>query len=313
MSFDWPTADQMFYRLYRLRRLVAVAIAMPVIVMLGLALADPAVLSSQCATLAALAVAALVVGHVVVFPNVTTETMSLSLSVTLLVVCMPFIKAFVLSVPEAHMQAALIILIAFSVVATGVVMALLQIGLSAVAHAGPAVRLRLQTTLDVPCSRDVAFRQCALQPNVRRGRVLTGPDDENGFFDVAVASTHFADPDDPDQPLIVRVDAKVMATSPERHDVMIVLRNGVVTVTSHAFIPTESGCRITVSDMPGDFTLGMYGLFWLTDQQADNLTEMTDVIIGATPRANGIAHGVSLLSLAGALFSPRPPAISRTE
>lgn len=313
MHFDWPTAEQMIYRIIRLRRLIVLAVLVPVLVMLGLSALNPAVLSPQSATIASLAVAALVVGHVVIFPNVTLETISLSLSVTLLVVAMPVIKAVAQWAPAEHVSAALVILVAFAVAATGVLIAILQILLGALVYAGPAVRLRLRTQLDVACSPAVARRQCALQPQTRRGRVLAGEADENGFFDVAVASPHTSDPENPDQPLIVKVDAKVLASTPERHDVMIVMRNGTVTVTSLIFTATAQGCRIAVSDLPGDFTLGMHAMFWLTDQQADNLTEMSDVISGHEARANGLAHGVSLLSVAASVLSPNYPLIDRVD
>ncbi len=313
MPFVWPTHEQIVYRVMRLRRLIALAVIVPVVVMLSVAWFDPAVLSPERATLAAIAVALLVVGHVVLFPNVTLETISLSLSVTALVIAMPLIKIVAGWAPAPHQSAALVILVTFAVAAMGVLMALLQIALNALAYAGPTVRLRLKTQLDLPCSAMVARRQCALQPQTRRGRVLTGPADENGFFDVAVASHHVDDPANPAQPLVVKVDAKVLNTNDTQHDVMIVLPNGSVTVTSQSFTPTEAGCQIEVTDMPGDFTAGMHALFWLTDQQADNLTEMSDVIMGHDARANGLAHAVSLLSVAGLVISPRAPTANRTE
>ena len=160
----------------------------------------------------------------------------------------------------------------------------------------------------LPCSAAVAFQQFTLRPNVRRGRILTGQVDDNGFFDVAVA-TAAAEVLTPDEAHCVRVDAKVLHSSGDRHDVMLLTRDGAVTVTSLCFAPSRDGCEVTVRDMPGDFTLGMYLLFWLTDQQADNLTEMADPITGQLPRANGIAHQVSLMSVAGALLSPRAPMV----
>ena len=313
MPFDWPTPEQMMYRVIRLRRLIAVSVMIPVIVMLGVAFMDPAVLSPDRATLGALAVAALVVGHVVLFPNVTLETISLSLSVTCLIVAVPWIKAAAHWAPAEHVPAALVILVAFAVTATGVLMALMQIVLGALAYAGPALRLRLKTTTVIGCSPDVAYRQCALKPDTRRGRVLTGSADEEGFFDVAVVVAHVADPENPDQPLIVKVDAKILGSSPDQHDVMMLLRNGSVTVTSMSFSAAPEGCRVDVTDMPGDFTAGMHVMFWLTDQQADNLTEVTDVILGEDKRANGLAHGVSFLSVAGALLSPRDPMANRVK
>ena len=313
MPFVWPTSEQIVYRVMRLRRLIAVAVAVPVLVMLGIALLDPAVLSPERATIASMAVALLVVGHVVLFPNVTLETISLSLSVTALVVAMPVIKIVAGWAPAAHQSAALVILVTLAVAAMGLLMAVLQIVMNALAYAGPMVRLRLKTRLDLPCSATVARRQCALQPQTRRGRVLTGAEDDNGFFDVAVASHHVDDPENPEQPLIVKVDAKVLSATEDRHDVMIVLPNGSVTVTSQIFAPSHTGCTVQVTDMPGDFTAGMHALFWLTDQQADNLTEMSDVILGNETRANGLAHGVSLLAVAGAILSPRQPMATRAK
>lgn len=313
MPFVWPTSEQMMYRAMRLRRLIAVAVTLPVVVMLGVALMDPGVLSPERATLASMAVALLVIGHAVLFPNVTLETISLSLSVTALVVAMPLIKVVSGWAPEQHQSAALVILVAFAVAAMGVMMLVLHIVLNFLTYAGPRLRLRLKSQLELPCSATVARRQCALQPQTRRGRVLTGPEDENGFFDVAVASFQVKNPEDPQKPLVVKVDAKVLQTSDAQHDVMIVLPDGSVTVTSQTFATTQDGCRIEVMDMPGDFTVGMHALFWLTDQQADNLTEMSDVILGHDARANGLAHGVSLLSVAGMILSPRQPVANRAE
>lgn len=313
MFFDWPTPEQMMYRVMRLRRLVAFAVAIPVVVMLGVALIDPMALTPERATIASLAVAALVVGHVVLFPNVTLETISLSLSVTLLVLVMPWIKAVAHWAPADHVPAALVILVTFAVAGMGVVMALLQLVLNALAYAGPKLRLRLKTRQTLPCSATVARRQCILQPQTRRGRVLAGSVDADGFFDVAVASAHVADPENPSQPMVVKVDAKVLSSTDDQHDVMIVLPNGSVTVTSQTFTQKGDACEIEILDMPGDFTAGMHAMFWLTDQQADNLTEMTDVIFGESDRANGLAHAVSLLSVAGTLLSPRHPVANRAD
>lgn len=305
MQFAWPTPEQTIYRIQRLRRLIVLCVAIPVVGLMLASFIDPASLPAERATVAALAVAMLIVGHVVLFPNVTLETLAFSLAVTGLVIAVPWIKAVAHWAPDAHVNAALVILIAFAVAATGVLMALIQIVLAVVAYAGPALKTPLVHKAVLPCSPAVARRQCALQPAMRRGRVLTGEADEHGFFDVAVAALQHPDPADPTRPLIVRADAKVLGSDDNRHDLMLHLPNGSVTVTSHQFATHADGCEVTVRDLPGDFTAGMHAIFWLTDQQADNLTEMTDVIIGQEPRANGLAHGVSLLAVAGALLSPR--------
>ncbi len=313
MSFAWPTTEQVFYRMMRLRRLIAIAVAIPTMMVLAVAWMDPTVLSAFHATLACLGIASLVVGHVVIFPNVTLETFALSLSATLLIVVMPVIKNVSLWAPAEHATAAFIILMSLAVAAMGVVMALIQILLGALVYTGPVVRKTLKTKMVVPCSPNVAFQQFALRPDSRRGRVLTGPVDDNGFFDVAVAVVATTDDGTQNAMEVVKLDAKILKSTPERHDVMMILRNGSVTVTSQHFAETDDGCEVQVCDLPGDFTAGMHVLFWLTDQQTDNLTETADAVVGQTGRTNGVAHNVSLLSVAGAILSPRAPVSNRTE
>ena len=120
MPFEWPTPEQVTYRIMRLRRLIAVAVIVPVIVMLGVSFFNPLVLSPFHASIASLAVATLVIGHVVLFPNVTLETISLSLAVSGLVLAMPVIKTVAQWAPEGQESGALVILIGLSVIATGV-------------------------------------------------------------------------------------------------------------------------------------------------------------------------------------------------
>ncbi|MEM8536435.1 MAG: hypothetical protein AAGF56_01100 [Pseudomonadota bacterium] len=313
MGFDWPTSEQVLYRVMRLRRLIAACVALPTVVLLIATVTNPEVLTAQNATIAILSITALVVGHVVLFPNVTLETISLSLSATLLILFMPVIRHVASWAPEEHVTAALILLTAFGVIATGVLCLLIQIVLNVMTYAGPALKRPILAEAELPCSPNVARRQCALQPSTRRGRVLTGDVDSNGFFDVAVATPQYVDPANADLPLVVRVDAKVLESTDDRHDVMLVMRNGVVTVTSQTFTQTATGCLLKVKDLPGDFTFGMHLLFWLTDQQSDHLTEMHDVIAGNAERANGLAHGVSLMSVAGTVLSPRAPATRQMD
>lgn len=313
MPFDWPTTAQMMYRIARLRRLVALAVLIPVCVMLIGSLLDPAFLSPHHATLAALAVAALVAGHAVLFPNAPLETISLSISVTALSVVAPVIRQIAAMAPADHGDAALLILVLLSVLVAGVLMAGVQMILSFLVYLGPVVKLRINAAVDVACSPAVARRQFALLPDMRRGRILTGAADDQGFFDVAVASPQIVDPENPSQPWVVQVAAKVLEQSDDHHQVMLVLDSGTVTVTSERFVTTRHGCRVEISELPGDFTLGMHLLFWLTDQQVDNLMETADVIEGTPQRVNGLAHGVSFLSVAGAILSPRRPEANRVD
>lgn len=307
MQFQWPTKDQMIYRVTRLRRLVAVAITIPVAVLLIGSALDPAFLSPDRASVAAICVALLVVGHVVLFPNVPLETISLSIALAVLTLAAPFVRQLAGFAPAEHAPAALVMLICLATIAAVVIAMLLQIVLGLAATVGPAVRLKLGAAIDVPCSPQVARSQFALQPGTRRGRILTGDSDPNGFFDVAILAPQVTNPDNPTQPLVVRVAAKIVQEDAERQQTMVVLPTGDVTVTVEHFLPAPEGCRVEMFEMPGDFTLGMYVLFWLTDQQMDNLTETADMITGHPVRANGLAHGVSCSSILAAILSPAPP------
>ena len=313
MQFDWPTPEQMIYRVTRLRRLVVLAVAIPVCVMLLTAMIDPVFLSPDRATMAAVAVALLIVGHVALFPNVALETLSLSFSVSLLVISVPWIKLLAGTVPVENASAAYVMLMALAILFTGLAMAAINALLSFLVYAGPAVRLHVGGTMEIACSPSVAHRQFALQPEVRRGRIICGPADSDGLFDVAIVAPQVQDPDAPDQPFVARVTAKVLHSDETSHQVMLVLGDGSVAATSQRFEPTDAGCRVTVSEMPGDFTAGMHLMFWLADQQADNLTEVADTILSEPARANGLSHGVSFLSVAAAVLSPRDPAVKRAK
>lgn len=313
MQFDWPTPDQITYRIHRLRRLIALAIALPVLVLLGGSLIDTAFIAPDRATLAAMAVAVMVVGHVILFPNAGLETIAMSLGVTAMSVAAPWIKAVAVVAPLEYRTAALMMLIALSVVATGLLIAGLQVALGWLMMVGPMKAWRLRGAVNVPCSPDVARGQFALQPNVRRGRILTGQADENGFFDVAILAPQIADPEMPSKPMVVRVAAKVIDRVADGQQTMLVLPNGRVTVTSEQFTATTDGCHVEITELPGDFTIGMYAMFWLTDQQMDNLTETADLISGNLARANGLAHGVSFMSIIGAVLAPQPKVVGGAD
>ncbi|WP_019955750.1 hypothetical protein [Yoonia vestfoldensis] len=307
MPFEWPDAEQMTYRLWRLRRLWVLCVMVPAAVIMAAAV--PPALGS----LAILVIACLVTAHLVLFPNVAHETLALSLSLTGLVVVLPSVQGLAVLAPVDHVQAATVLATLLAVVTTAAVMALLAQVVQVLVHCGPVIRWRLVSRIDLPCSAGVAQRQYALQPQTRRGRILTGQVDAQGLFEVAVASAQMADPVHPDQPLVVRVAAKVLHAAQGQHDVMLIQSCGAVTVTSQRFVPMPGGCRVTLTDMPGDFTAGLYLLYWLTDQQGDTLQETADMITGAAERANGLAHGASFLSLAGLVLSPSEPLADRAK
>ncbi|MFN3663938.1 hypothetical protein [Yoonia sp.] len=313
MPFEWPNAEQMTYRLWRLRRLWAFCALLPMVVITAVWLAGNGPVPVHFASLAIVGIAALVTLHIVLFPNVADETMALSAALTGLVCALPFLRDLGALAPVEHAQSAMVLGALAGLIGTGLAMALLAPLLKLLSFAGPVIRRPIHTQIDLACSVSVARQQYALQPQTRRGRILTGQADAQGLFDVAICSGHEIDPDAAEQPLVARVTAKILQSGPDSHAVMLLLPCGSLSVSAFRFIAHPGGCRVQLSEIPGDFTPGMYLHYWLTDQQGDTLTEVADRITGRPERANGLAHGVSFLSLAGLVLSPSEPVADRAK
>ena len=311
MPFSWPTLAQAIYRISRLRRLIVAAIVMSGLLLTVISVIDPAILPPMQALRILAIVGFVATTHVVLFPNVPVETLSLAVSTTCFVVVLPLLEVLSDIAPIPYRGAALVLLIFLAVLLIVVLTLITHFLIETLVYVGPSVHMRLTTDIHVPFAPSVASRQFGLRPDTRRGRVMAGPVDDKGFFDVAVVSQHEADPDDPTRPMVVKIDAKVLQSDPENHEVMLVLAGGDVTVTSYKYIPEGDGCRVEITEMPGDFTLGMHAMFWLMDQQTDNLVEVAELMQSTPSCANGLAHAVSLLSLAGIILHPRQPALDK--
>lgn len=307
MSFSWPTWEQFIYRVARLRRVVVLALFSALVVAI-LFVANVAVPLEHVLFILGLA-AISVVFHVGLFPNVPLETMSIAPAMTAFFLALPRIATLATNAPVQYRDAAQVLIFVLAVIAALAVTFAVNVLLSILLYAGKAMNWRLNARAEFPMSVEAAHCAFGLRPDQLRGRVLSGSADANGFFDVAVMSHHLTDPENCDQPLIIKLDAKILTSEPTTHEVMLILGGGQVTVSSYHFTPTVTGCRVEVSEMPGDFTIGMHVLFWLTDQQFDNMIEMADIATRKCPRANGVSHAVSLFSLAGIVLSPRRPVL----
>src|SRR6056297_2858463 len=82
MSFTLPTVEQMIYRVMRLRRLIALSAAIPLLFLLAVSFAAPDFLSAMQASFAVMGVVAMVLLHTVFFPNVTLETLAVAIAGT---------------------------------------------------------------------------------------------------------------------------------------------------------------------------------------------------------------------------------------
>ena len=307
MSFSWPTWEQFIYRVARLRRVVVLAVFAAIVVAILYAANVAVPLENVMFILGLVAIS--VVFHVGLFPNVPLETMSIAPAMTAFLLALPRLATLASDAPVQYRDAAHVLIVVMAVIAAFAGTLVLNVLLSMLLYWGKAMNWRLNARAEFPMSVKAAHCAFGLRPDQLRGRVLTGSADANGFFDVAVMSHHLTDPENGDQPLIIKIDAKILTSDQSTHEVMLVLASGQVTVCSYHFTPTVTGCRVDVSEIPGDFTIGMHVLFWLTDQQFDNLIEMADIATRKCPRANGVSHAVSLFSLAGIVLSPRRPAL----
>jgi hypothetical protein len=309
MSFSWPSLAQASYRIMRLRRLIAAAFVLTVVVLISTALAQPQLLPATRMVSIFATIAVLICAHVALFPNATLETLSLTIVATAFVIALPVLPAIAGFAAVPFYQASLTLCVVLAVLVAIALTTVLQKTLELLVYAGPTLQLMISTSLELPYAVSVARRQFGLHPETRRGRVMAGPVDDHGFFDVAVVSEHVVDPDDPNSPLVVKLDAKVLSSDAQNHETMLVTPSGAVTVTAHHFAPLADGCRVTVTEMPGDFTWGMHAMFWLMDQQTDNLVEVAELMENVPSRVNGLAHAVSLLAIAGVVLSPRQPVL----
>lgn len=309
MSFSWPTLAQAIYRVVRLRRLIAAALGLAVVVLLSIALIAPELLPATRGLSILAVITLLVCAHCALFPNVALETLSLSIVGTAFIVLLPVMPEIAGVASVSYYQAALTLLVVLAVLVAMAMTMIVHRLLEICVYAGPVAHLRIKSHIDVAANMAVAHRQFGMRPETRRGRVMAGRVDDHGFFDVAVVSEHMSDPQNAGCPLVVKLDVKILSSDPDNHEVMLVLPNGAVTVTAHGFTPLDDGCRVSVTEMPGDFTWGMHAVFWLMDQQTDNLVEVAELMQNAPSRANGLAHAVSLLSIAGVVLSPRQPVL----
>ena len=299
MSFDWPDHGAVTYRLWRLRRLVALSLLCVALgALVGQSLAD----GGRTEVVGVMLFAWLVVTlHIIVFPNATNESVGLAFCLPVVVLAAAPVAAraevaFGLGEDVAGLLTSFVMMVGLAICVGSVV----WLG-AALSRMGPFLGWRIRASGHVGCSPLIAKQQFALVPQSRRGRILTGEANAKGVFDVAVASAQENDPRLPDLPLVARLDAKVLSSDDNHHEVELFLQNGRVTRTRQEFRATDGGCEVTVTDLPGDFTLGMHLRFWLLDMAQDNLTEVFDVIEGRPERAIGLAHGQSMSRILGRL------------
>ena len=272
------------YRLYRLRRLIAVTTLPPALVALA---AFPGALGWLLAIASVLAMTA----HAIRFPNAWDDGI----------------------VAATTLSAAWILLAALGAV-TGPVGFLL--GVPFVAAALAVLYIQLAVRLgewmmrgEVRPVRFKASRRSTLEPaDLAPGitlwpgradlRTQTGEADADGVFPVSIGHrmpSLFAADDDFEVAFRARVDF----SDERRHVVTVLDETGApMSTTCHTFQPVRGGCRVTMEEDGAPLTpLARLG-FWLQDFGADHLTDEIDRAEGRSERAVRFATRDTLMTMA---------------
>lgn len=320
--------DVFAYRIYRLRRLLGVAVALPVLVVAGIA----ALKGPAAVVLLVLAVGA-PLAHVLRYPNAWMETLTVSLTVAVLLALAGTIIGPDLGLDGLALRLAGLVALGFVLLlALGAVLPMLLLGgTERPVQAWARRRSRL--------TPEALKSAITLYPGRDDPRVTCSPADADGAF--AVSIRHEMPARDPSAPATaeIRLFAQVLSSTPERHEVMSVEDDGLseveafdpdeefgdvlddaglgqetetetepaITVTRHSFVPLRRGTRVEVCErgavMPRGLALG----FWLQDYMADHLTDEIDRAEGRRPRANRAApHEQLIVGLARPLMRRRP-------
>ncbi|MEM9969861.1 MAG: hypothetical protein AAF762_02000 [Pseudomonadota bacterium] len=311
MTFDWPTFPEVKSRVWRLKRLIAVAVLLPLVPMtllsfFGVGLFNPSVL----ALFVTLIFLTLVFGsHAVLFPNSYQETLAISVLVTLFGILAPVIGG-------SFFGWFLFLLFAIWAFWGG------QNRILAWQMATPEKPVSFQSTVKTRATLEAARAWFPLRPGSTRGQYRCGDADMAGVFPVWFDSS-FADvlgylgadmhdeserevPDD----LPPTFYAMIEADEPEYQRTQILegpdkQTAEIQAVVEHQFRKLRKGCKVTEREDVGAYPWGQSLTMWLNDFQADGLVYHKELLENVEPKAIRAAHKWSLMLLASRWFLSR--------
>ena len=296
--FDLPELDEVGYRLMRLWRLLGVSILMPVTLLVLVQMISWPFTGQPPGHFIAFAIlcAIPVTAHAALFPNAPTETLSIGLGLSLLVVLEPFIRGFgVLRLVEF---AAVLAVIWFGPRA-----------LQALRKKSPPRNIAIKAKVTTDIDPDEARQSIPLRPNQMGVQFTTGPIDASGVF--AVMAPQAPDPferlgDNPEvtQPVPTKplFWARVLSDQPEAQETSILVRDDMgelleVATVSHEFSTTARGTTVRETEQLMQYPIGDATLMRLTGYNADGLTQQRDALEGRTSMAIRATHPYSLRML----------------
>ena len=297
-------ADVLFYRLYRLRRLILVAALPP-----ALAAGAVAAVKGPAALVLLVPAVGVPLAHALRYPNAWTETLAVSLAMSVLLPLAGTIGGAV-GLPGLALRLA-------GLGALGVVLFLLASrAVPALLRRGRARRITAHARRRTALPLDAAREAVTLHPGREDGKVSCGQADADGTFPVTIRHRMPALAVGEEAGFDVLLYAQVLESTDTVHEVMSVEAGPVaptpgpggpdaqggeradaqddepapeVCFVRHVFTPGARGTLVEVAETGAEMTPFLAFGFWLQDGMADRLTDEIDRAEGRPPRANRFA------------------------
>ncbi|MDJ1008990.1 MAG: hypothetical protein QNJ13_14325 [Paracoccaceae bacterium] len=293
-------ADVLFYRLLRLRRLIVVALAVPLATLWAMGALDDPLLFALAVTIP--------LAHALAYPNAWVESLTVS------IVLAPCLALASMIDPGLSAGSIAIRWTSLAILWTIGYFMLLS-PLSVAVNAGPTVgvggRSRVRSAADAATLR----RSITIYPGRTDGRTTCGEADGDGVFEVLTVHTipgisfeMAEDQFDPteaeafntaeerrrkeagltdDDTIEVRYKAVVQSSGADHHEVFTFEDPaGEVGVTRYDFEPDGDGTLVTIEERGAKLPVGAALGFWLQDFLTDHLVDEVDRAEGRAPRAN---------------------------
>lgn len=332
MPFEFPNWEQVLYRAWRLRRLIAFANVIPLVIFALLGLVGLNSLTDSVGGLLALTVVhfAIIAAHAILFPNATDETLTVAILLAVFGLVMAILPTLI----------GLVLCIGLGVWALMWGQVMLTTYLEATEMHDPDTTARVRVKADPEAVRTFF----PLRPNSIRGPIKCGPADAEGAFPVwhelAVADI-FSDMAPSEDAVLDKVRSKldqdgvelsvgglaagtkpkpdVMQSPPsfwarieidepdfQRTRLFFRQPSGEEEESStveHRFKAKKGSVLVTETDSTLNYPKGLSATMWLNDFQLDGLIHLRELLENTAPRSLRSTHRWSLLTLAGQWFA----------
>jgi hypothetical protein len=332
MPFAFPSLDEILYRAWRLRRLIAFCSAIPFVIFALLGLVGLNGLAGSVGGLIALAIVhtALIAAHAILFPNAAEETFALSITLSVFALIMAII-------PNALI---------------GLLLCVIFAGWALIWGQAKVPDIQSNTDLHDPetiakvkvsAKPEAARSWFPLRPESERGQIKCGSVDRSGafpvWFDLAAVSVDvFSGLAPAEADVMDRVKSKLDQAPVEKETSRHLAEQFQATqdepsfwarveidepdfqrtrlffrdpsgkeeessVVEHRFKKAKNGVVVTEIDTTLNYPKGLSLGMWLTDFQLDGLIHSRELLENSQALSLRAAHRWSLLTLAGRWFS----------